>query len=79
MDKKTIIYKMWGRPTILWKLECDLTKPRRDVFNSMLMARFIEPAATENNKVIKTISNWVLIYFGLAIAIIVFQISFVPR
>ena len=76
MDKKAIIYKMWGRPTILWKLECDLTKPRRDIFNSMLLARFIDPAATENNEVIRKIAKWVLVWVGIACAAVVFQTSF---
>ena len=32
-------YKMWARPTIPWKLECEATKPRGPMYDALADAR----------------------------------------
>ena len=47
--KMNIDYKMWARETIPWKLECETSKPRGPIYDTMVNARSNEVGATDGN------------------------------
>ena len=63
--KANIDYKMWARPTIPWKLECEGSKPRESIFDDMLDAREHDLGATSNYW-IYWISGFLLIFLPIA-------------
>ena len=59
--KMGIDYKIWARPTIPWKLECEATKPRGPIFQTMITARENEAGATRGNDWISLVALFSLI------------------
>ena len=47
--KMNIDYKMWARPTIPWKLECEAIKSRGRIYDALADARAYEGGAGGKN------------------------------
>ena len=58
---------MWSRSTILWKLECEESKPRAGVFQSMVTARENKNGAKIYNIVIMVLAG-IFLLLGPSIA-----------
>ena len=63
--KMNIDYKMWARPTIPWKLECEATKPRDKIFDTMINARENSGGASSWNFWIYVVTGALLIALPL--------------
>ena len=64
--KMNIDYKMWARPTIPWKLECEVAKPRGPIYDTMANAREQEGGAASGNYWIYWVAGVLLIALPLA-------------
>ena len=62
------VYKMWVRPTIPWKLECEQSKPKSVALDAMLGAEASEMGLDRCNSAIMWIALAVLFGTGLGTA-----------